>query len=129
MLDSYPAGGDTTTREVIEMGKPLVTLPARLLGGRWSLGYLSNVGLKEDTKKALIAKTPDEYVTLAVRLGTNNTLREAVEADLQKCAPNLFHRKEAVTAWQDMLLEISPYQRCQEDREKAAEEVLVHEEL
>lgn len=110
------------------MGKPLVTLPAQLLGGRWSLGYLSNIGLKEDTKKALIDNTPDEYVDLVVRLCTDNTHREAVEADLQECAPNLFHRHKALTAWQDMLLEISPYQRCQEDNEKDAE-VLVHEEL
>ena len=110
------------------MGKPLVTLPAQLLGGRWSLGYLSNIGLKEDTKKALIDNTPDEYVDLVVRLCTDNTHREAVEADLRECAPNLFHRHKARTAWQDMLLEIGPYQRCQEDSEKDAE-VLVHEEL
>jgi predicted O-linked N-acetylglucosamine transferase (SPINDLY family) len=64
---------------VIEMGKPLVTLPAQLLGGHWSLGYLSNIGLKEDTKKALIANTPDEYVDLVVRLCTDNTHREAVK--------------------------------------------------
>ncbi|KAK1735357.1 hypothetical protein QTG54_013971 [Skeletonema marinoi] len=128
VLDSYPAGGDTTTREVIEMGKPLVTLPARLLGGRWSLGYLSNIGLKEDTKRALIASTPEEYVDLAVQLGTDDTLREAVEADLRECSSNLFHREEAVAAWQEMFLEISPYQRCQEGSEN--EEVLhEHEEL
>eukprot|EP00984_Skeletonema_dohrnii_P012431 scaffold5043_cov117-Skeletonema_dohrnii-CCMP3373.AAC.2 len=126
VLDSYPAGGDTTTREVIEMSKPLVTLPARLLGGRWSLGYLSNIGLKEDTKRALIASTPEEYVDLAVQLGTDDTLREAVEADLRECSSNLFHREEAVSAWQEMFLEISPYQRCQEGSEK---EEMRHEEL
>ena len=126
VLDSYPAGGDTTTRETIEMGKPLVTLPARLLGGRWSLGYLSNIGLKEDTKNALIASTPEEYVDLAVQLCTDDALRESVEADLRDCSSNLFHRFEAVTAWQEMLLEISPYQRCQEGSQK---EGVLHEEF
>merc|ERR1711957_830181 len=113
VLDSYPAGGDTTTREVIEMGKPLVTLPARLLGGRWSLGYLSNIGLKEPTKKALIATDAEEYVDLAVKLANDETLRESVEDDMKACAPNLFRRQEAVDAWQEMFLEISPYQQCQ----------------
>lgn len=113
VLDSYPAGGDTTTREVIEMGKPLVTLPARLLGGRWSLGYLSNIGLRESTKKELIATNTEEYINLAVKLANDDALREAMQADLKKCAPNLFRRKEAVAAWQEMFLEISPYKQCQ----------------
>jgi len=113
VLDSYPAGGDTTTREVIEMGKPLVTLPARLLGGRWSLGYLNNIGLKESTKQALIATNPEEYINLAVNLANDDTFRKSVEADITAAAPNLFHRVEAVVAWQEMFLEISPYQQCQ----------------
>eukprot|EP00956_Cyclotella_meneghiniana_P026692 scaffold58295_cov66-Cyclotella_meneghiniana.AAC.2 len=113
VLDSYPAGGDTTTREVIEMGKPLVTLPARLLGGRWTLGYLSNIGLKESTKRALIASSEEEYIHFAVRLAMNDTLREDVEADLRSCSSNLFERQEAVVAWQNMFLEISPYKQCQ----------------
>ena len=124
ILDSYPAGGDTTTREVLEMGKPLVTLPARLLGGRWSLGYLSNIGLKESTKKALIASTPDEYVDLAVQLASDDAFRESVEADIRQSVSNLFHRDEAVSAWQHILLEISPYQQCQEDREEDLREEL-----
>eukprot|EP00978_Attheya_sp_CCMP212_P030257 scaffold110571_cov47-Attheya_sp.AAC.1 len=114
VLDSYPAGGDTTTREVLELGKPLVTLPTRLLGGRWTLGYLNNIGLEESTKKALIASTPAEYVNLAVRLATDTSLRESVEADIEQCAPNLFHRDEAVEAWQKILLEISPVQQSQQ---------------
>ena len=33
VLDSYLAGDNTTTREALEMGRPVVTLPLRLLGG------------------------------------------------------------------------------------------------
>lgn len=112
VLDSYPAGGDTTTREVLEMGKALVTLPARLLGGRWSVGYMTTIGLEKLTMKRLVASTPEEYIDLAVKLGTDKTLRDEVEADIRAKVPNLFHRHEAVAAWQEMFLEISPYQRC-----------------
>ena len=48
---------------------------------------------------------------------------------LQICSitiESLFHRDEAVAAWQEMLLEISPYQRCQEGSEK---EGVLHEEF
>ena len=94
------------------MGKPLVTLPARLLGGRWSMAYLNKIGLKSATKKALIANSFEEYIDLAVTLAHDDNLRKYVEADILKCAPNLFHRLEAAVAWQEMLLEISPYKQC-----------------
>ena len=55
ILDSYPAGGCTTTREVLELGKPLVTLPAKLLGSRWTIGYFNVIDLEEKTKEALVA--------------------------------------------------------------------------
>ena len=64
------------------MGKPLVTLPARLLGGRWSMAYLSKIGLKAATKKALIANSFEEYIDLAVTLARDDNLRTYVEADI-----------------------------------------------
>ena len=94
------------------MGKPLVTLPARLLGGRWSMAYLSKIGLKAATKKALIANSFEEYIDLAVTLARDDNLRTYVEADILACSHNLFQRLEAVVAWQEMLLEISPYKQC-----------------
>lgn len=119
VLDSYPAGGCTTTREVLELGKSLVTLPARLLGGRWTLGYYNNLGFQESTKEALVASTPEEYVELAVALGTNPVLRETVETDIRRCVPRLFHRQEAVQAWQDILVNASPVQQCSATPDRA----------
>jgi predicted O-linked N-acetylglucosamine transferase (SPINDLY family) len=112
VLDSYPAGGCTTTREVLELGKALVTLPARMLGGRWTLGYYNNLGLQASTRQALIASTPAEYIDLAVTLATNPTLRATVEADVRSSMPRLFQRQEAVEAWQKILLDVSPVQQC-----------------
>ena len=43
VLDSYPAGGCTTTREALELGKAVVTLPAKYLGARWSLASDNSV--------------------------------------------------------------------------------------
>ena len=47
VLDSYYAGGCTTTREAFEMGAVVVTLPAKYLGGRWTLAFYQILGIKE----------------------------------------------------------------------------------
>ena len=92
VLDSWPAGGCTTSREVLEVGKAIVTLPARLLGGRWTLAYFTMMGLKDEVRERLIASSTEEYVDLAVELGTNRTLRSFVEDEIRLRFPNLLER-------------------------------------
>jgi hypothetical protein len=117
VLDSYPAGGQVTTREVLELGKAMVTLPTRMLGGRWSAGYMHTIGLSNTTKIAMIATVNSEYVDLAVALANDESLRWSVERDIQKNIHKLFHSDEAVLAWEDMLLELSPIERCPDSDE------------
>lgn len=105
VLDSYPAGGCTTTREVFEMGKAVVTLPARLLGGRWTLGLYSILGMRD---LPVIATTEQDYIDLAVQLGTNSTLRESVESTIIEKVQTMFYRDEAVEEWENILLNVSP---------------------
>ena len=112
VLDSYPAGGCTTTREVLELGKAVVTLPARLLGGRWTLAYYNIIDLDMDAKEALIASSEEEYVDLAVALGADSAKRQRVEASILEAVPRLFGRYEAVEEWQKILLEVSPVKIC-----------------
>jgi len=112
ILDSYPAGGCTTTREALELGKAVVTWPARLLGGRWTLGLYNVIGLDEETKRQLVANSKEEYITKAVEIGTNTTLREKVENQILNVIPNLFYREEAVEEWTKILLRVSPVKQC-----------------
>ena len=112
LLFVSPAGGCTTTREVLELGKAIVTLPARLLGGRWTRGYYHTIGLDETTQSLLIAETEQEYIEKAVELGTNAKLRSSVESKIRRAVPNLFGRWEAVEEWQKILLDVSPFAPC-----------------
>eukprot|EP00977_Amphora_coffeiformis_P018008 scaffold6074_cov167-Amphora_coffeaeformis.AAC.1 len=124
VLDSYPAGGCTTTREVLELGRAVVTLPARLLGGRWTRGYYHALGVNEATLKVLIAESEEEYIDLAVALGTNATLRSEVEAEIRRVVPTLFGRWEAVEEWQRILLDVSPITPCAKlEQEEKREEL------
>jgi|EP01033_Poteriospumella_lacustris_P011357 hypothetical protein len=88
VLDSYYAGGCTTTREALEIGAPVVTLPGKYLGGRWSLAYYRIMGYTE-----LVAESKEHYVELALSVGPRH--REEILANVHK----LFFRDEAVQSW------------------------------
>ncbi len=65
-LDTFPYNGTTTTCEALWMGVPVVTLAGDRHAGRVGISLLHQVGLTE-----LIAKTPEEYVQIAVNLAKN----------------------------------------------------------
>jgi protein O-GlcNAc transferase len=107
ILDSYPAGGCTTTREVLAIGKALITLPARLLGGRWSYAYYQIMG-DEILNSLVIAKNATEYITMAVTLGTSLDIRMDVERRIKNSVHALYEREDSVKAWNEVFLDISP---------------------
>jgi predicted O-linked N-acetylglucosamine transferase (SPINDLY family) len=65
------------------MGVPVVTLSGRTTVGRAASSALHNLGLPE-----LIGKTPDEYVSIAVRFSQNiaalSELRASLRPRMQK---------------------------------------------
>jgi protein O-GlcNAc transferase len=62
-LDPFPYAGMTTTCDALWMGVPTITLAGNTHVSRTGVSLLSAVGLPE-----LIARSPDEYVDIAVRL-------------------------------------------------------------
>lgn len=65
-LDPFPYAGGTTTCDALWMGVPVVTLAGRTAVGRAGVSLLSNLGLP-----ALIARTPDEYMSIVNGLCTD----------------------------------------------------------
>ncbi|MGA2232888.1 MAG: hypothetical protein ABSH22_18465, partial [Tepidisphaeraceae bacterium] len=103
-LDAFPFGGRATTCDALWMGVPVITLAGQTPVGRIGLSILSNIGLSE-----LAAKTPDEYVSLAVTLAgdvqrlTNLSLglRQRMQSSPLMDAPTLACNVEAAyrTMW------------------------------
>ena len=50
----------------------------------------------------LIAADAEDYVRLAVRLGTDREWRAAVRERIREAVPRLFGRSEAVDAWSEL---------------------------
>jgi predicted O-linked N-acetylglucosamine transferase (SPINDLY family) len=90
VLDPFPYGGHTTSLDALWMGVPIVTLAGRRAVSRAGLSQLSNLGLRE-----LVAKSEDEYVSIAAGLARDlprlaelrRTLRPRMEASPLMDAP------------------------------------------
>jgi predicted O-linked N-acetylglucosamine transferase (SPINDLY family) len=77
-LDPFPYAGGTTTCDAMWMGVPVVTLAGRTAVGRAGVSLLNTVGLPE-----LIARSPDEYVSIALSLGGNLSALAALRSSLR----------------------------------------------
>jgi protein O-GlcNAc transferase len=84
-LDTFTFNGAATTCEAMWMGVPVITLAGTAYHSRVGVSLLSNVGLPE-----LVAKTSDEYVSIAINLAKDlkrlQSLREHLR-DMMKNSP------------------------------------------
>ncbi len=77
-LDNYPYNGVTTTCESLYFGVPVVSLHGRNGVSRSGLSILGALGLGE-----LAAATPEQYVEIAVALGSDLSRLEQLRASLR----------------------------------------------
>ena len=56
----------------------------------------------------MIARNKQEYVDIAVKLGTDSVAREAAERKIRENVHKLFFKDEAVQAWSRVLQSIAP---------------------
>jgi predicted O-linked N-acetylglucosamine transferase (SPINDLY family) len=77
-LDNYPYNGVTTTCESLYVGVPVISLHGRNGVARSGLSLLGALGLSE-----LVASTPEQYVKIAVALGSDLSRVEQLRASLR----------------------------------------------
>jgi protein O-GlcNAc transferase len=73
LLDPIHFGGGNTSYEGLALGAPIVTLPSRFLRGRITFALYKQMGMLE-----CVVHSPQEYVELAQRLGTDKGYRDQV---------------------------------------------------
>jgi protein O-GlcNAc transferase len=77
-LDNYPYNGVTTTCESLYVGVPVISLHGRNGVSRSGLSLLGALGLAE-----LVASTPEQYVEIAVALGSDLSRLEQLRVTLR----------------------------------------------
>jgi predicted O-linked N-acetylglucosamine transferase (SPINDLY family) len=78
-LDTTPYNGATTSLDTLWMGVPFIALTGDRPAARSGTSILRTLGMPE-----LIAATPEEYVTLNVRLANDGVWRGALRATLRQ---------------------------------------------
>jgi len=76
-LDTLPFNAGTTASDALWAGVPVVTRPGEAFAARMAGSLLHAIGMP-----GLIANTPQEYVALAVRLGSDPAFLAATKATL-----------------------------------------------
>lgn len=84
-LDTLHFGGGNTTYEALAVGTPVVTLPGPFLRSRIALALYRKMNLLD-----CVADSAEQYVELAVRLGTNVEARRAMSERIEKASDALF---------------------------------------
>ena len=91
LLDPIHFGGGNTTYEALEFGTPIVTWPGAFMRGRVTYACYRKLGIMD-----CVAADGDEYVKLAVRLGTDPAWREEIRSRILAAKDVLFENPAAV---------------------------------
>jgi predicted O-linked N-acetylglucosamine transferase (SPINDLY family) len=91
VLDTAPYCGSVTTHDALAFGVPIVTLPGRFLRGRITAACYRQMGVDGP-----VARDADEYVAMAVELGTNRSSREDLRRRILERSLALYENDAAV---------------------------------
>ncbi len=91
LLDPLHFGGVNSSYDGFSLNQPIVTLPSRFQRGRYTLACYRKMGLTD-----CVAADAQQYIDIAVRLGTNAVYREEVVARIRRASPALFEDPAAV---------------------------------
>jgi protein O-GlcNAc transferase len=91
MLDPIHFGGGNTGYEAFAFRVPVVTWPSEFLRGRIALAQYKAMGIDD-----CIASSAQEYIDIAVQLGTDATAREAMRARILEANAVLYENVSGV---------------------------------
>ncbi len=98
-LDSIGWSGGNTTFEALLAGLPVVTRVGEFMRGRHTMAMLVAMGMSET-----IARSEDDYVKIAARLGTDTAWRAAIAAKVKERRNKVFDDRASVAALEDFLI-------------------------
>jgi protein O-GlcNAc transferase len=102
MLDSIHVGGGMTTLDGLVAGTPIVTLPGKLMRGRFTAAWCRLLELDE-----CVAESPAHYVELALRLAMDRTFHAKISGRIAANSHRLFDDNLAVHLFEEFFAAIA----------------------
>ncbi|MHB9103072.1 MAG: O-linked N-acetylglucosamine transferase, SPINDLY family protein, partial [Sulfuricella sp.] len=99
MLDTLHWSGGNTSLDALACALPMVTLPGEFMRGRQSYAMLKAMGLDE-----LIARDKEDYVSIALRLGSDPAWRKEIQQRMAKNIDRVFENESPVKELEQLLL-------------------------
>lgn len=91
VLDTPHFSGGNSSLEALATGAAVVTLPSPFLKGRLTYAWYRRLGIMD-----CVAVTPEQYVTIAVRLGTDHSARKEISRRILQASHRLFDDVQVV---------------------------------
>jgi len=100
MLDTIHFNGMNSRLEGFAAGIPIVTMPTQLQRGRHTYGMYRKMGIDD-----CVARTPEEYADIALRLGRDREFRSQVKQRIAERAGVLYEDMNVVREFERFFLE------------------------
>jgi protein O-GlcNAc transferase len=100
ILDTVHFNGMNTSLESLALGTPVVTLPTDLQRGRHTQAMYRTMGLME-----CVASSPEEYVEIAVRLGTDRPYALEIRERIRALNHVLYEDRRVIDEFERFFLE------------------------
>jgi len=97
-LDSIGWSGCNSTFEILSHNLPIITLPGETMRSRHTMAILKMMDVTDT-----IASDLDDYVELAIKLGSDRYLRERVSEKIARNKRKVFRDRSCIVALEDFL--------------------------
>ncbi|MCS6958991.1 MAG: tetratricopeptide repeat protein [Pseudanabaenaceae cyanobacterium SKYGB_i_bin29] len=95
MLDPVHFGGGNTSLEAFAMGTPVVTLPGQYTKSRLTLGFYQKMEVTD-----CIASSPEEYVQIALKLGTDPSYNQQIRHKINERSGVLYDNRDVIREYE-----------------------------
>jgi len=101
ILDTLYFGGGATTMDALSFGAPIVTLPGTHLRGRTTYACYQMMDIND-----LIVKDVDEYIELAVKVGTDKNFRNEITEKILSKNDILYENLDSVKELEEFFIKV-----------------------
>ena len=98
-LDTFPYGGCLTSLEAMSRAIPIVSLPSAFARGRFTMALLRQMGVTDT-----LARSPEDYAKIALRLATEPDFREGITARMSHGYEAMHNNFDAALEWAQTFL-------------------------